>query len=184
MRAAVDSRTRPPSEFGHLVRRFFGSLWPAGPPPRDEAWAADHLLPGEVALWRRMSGPDRRHAVGVARRAAVCLGPAATRPVMAAALLHDVGKIDSGLGAVSRAAVTLAAKAAGGHTAGERWRHRPGMVGRAGRYLCHDAIGARMLGAAGSDGLTVTWAREHHLPPARWTVSEDLAAALKAADDD
>ncbi len=184
MSAVASTRTRRPSEFGHLVRRFFGTLWPAGPPPRDEAWAADHLLPGEVALWRRMSGPDRRHAVGVARRAAVRLGPAATRPVMAAALLHDVGKIDSHLGAVSRAAVTLAARVSGGHTAGERWRQRPGMVGRAGRYLCHDAIGARMLAAAGSDGLTVAWTREHHLPPACWSVSEDLATALKDADDD
>jgi hypothetical protein len=182
--AVASPRTRRPSEFGHLVRRFFGSLWPGGPPMRDDAWATDHLLPGEVALWRRMSGPDRRHAVGVGRRAAVCLGPAATRPVMAAALLHDVGKVDSGLGTVSRAVVTLAAKPSGGHAVGERWRQRPGLVGRAGRYLCHDAIGARMLAAAGSDGLTVTWAREHHLPPSRWTLPEDVATALKAADDD
>jgi hypothetical protein len=182
--AVTGSRARPPSEFGHLVRRFFGSLWPGGPPTRDEEWAALYLLPGEAALWRRMSGPDRRHAVGVARRAAVGLGPAATRPVMAAALLHDVGKVDSGLGPVSRAVVTLAAKASGGHAAGERWRQRPGVAGRAGRYLCHDAIGARMLGAAGSDGLTVTWAREHHLPPGRWTVPEDIGSILKAADDD
>ena len=33
-------------------------------------------------------------------------------------------------------------------------------------------------------GELITWAREHHMPPARWTLSADLANALKAADDD
>jgi hypothetical protein len=58
------------------------------------------------------------------------------------------------------------------------------MVGRVGRYLCHDEIGAGLLAAAGSDGLTVAWAREHHLAPERWTVPAEIARALKAADDD
>jgi hypothetical protein len=57
-------------------------------------------------------------------------------------------------------------------------------VGRAGRYLCHDEIGAGLLADAGSDGLTVAWAREHHLAPERWTVPAEIARALKAADDD
>ena len=41
-----------------------------------------------------------------------------------------------------------------------------------------------MLTVAGSDALTVAWAREHHLPPEQWTVERHLADALKAADDD
>jgi hypothetical protein len=167
----------------HLVRRFFGSLRPGGPGAGDEAWAAGWLLPGETALWRCMSGADRRHAVGVARHAEAALGPRATRPVVAAALLHDVGKIDSGLGPVRRAAATVAGLVAG-HDAAVRWRKRPGARGRVGRYLCHDEIGAGMLASAGSDGLTVAWAREHHLPPARWSVPPDIGQALKAADDD
>jgi HD domain len=167
----------------HLIRRFLGSLRPGGPPAADEAWAAHSLLPGEVALWRRMSGADRRHAVGVARRAAVALGERASRPVVAAALLHDVGKIDSGLGAVARAVATVAAGVAG-HDAARTWSGRRGPVGRAGRYLCHDRIGADLLGAAGSDTLTVAWVREHHLPPDRWSVPADVGAALKLADDD
>jgi hypothetical protein len=167
----------------HLVRRFVGSLRPGGPPAADEAWAARSLLPGEIVLWRRMSGADRRHAVGVARRAAAVLGERATRPVVAAALLHDVGKVDSGLGTVGRAAATVAAGVAG-HDAARRWSGRRGLVGRAGRYLSHDRIGADLLGAAGSDTLTVTWAREHHLPADRWSVAADVGAALKLADDD
>ena len=168
---------------GHLVRRFLGSLRPGGPGPADEAWAAGWLLAGEAALWRCMSGADRRHAVGVARHARAALGPRATRPVVAAALLHDVGKIDSALGPVRRSLATVAGLAAG-HEAALRWRRRGGPWGRVGRYLCHDEIGATLLASAGSDGLTVAWAREHHLPPGRWTVPADVGEALKAADDD
>jgi hypothetical protein len=167
----------------HLVRRFGGSLWPAGPRAADDRWATGHLMPAEVALWRAMTGYDRRHAVGVARRTADALGARATRPVLAAALLHDVGKIHSGLGPVRRALATIAGFA-WGHATVANWRTRRGPAGGAGRYLAHDAIGADMLAAAGSDGLTVTWAREHHLPPERWSVPGDIGAALKLADDD
>ncbi len=155
----------------HLARRFFGSLGSAGPSPEDEAWAVSWLGPGEQALWRRMSGPDRRHAVGVARRVP------GERPVLAAALLHDVGKIDSYLGTWGRAAATAAALFFG------RGRVALGS-GRAARYLRHDQIGAGLLERAGADPLTVAWAREHHLPPDRWTIPADVGAALKAADDD
>ncbi|MGH9228164.1 MAG: hypothetical protein ACRD07_05415 [Acidimicrobiales bacterium] len=168
---------------GHLVRRFFGSLRPGGPSPADDAWAVGRMTPGEAGLWGRMSLPDRRHAVVVARRVDAALGPAATRPVLAAALLHDVGKIESGFGPVRRAAATVAGMV-GGHDAARRWRGREGLVGRVGRYLCHDEIGAGLLGAAGSDALTISWAREHHLPPERWTIAAEVGAALKAADDD
>jgi hypothetical protein len=167
----------------HLVRRFVGSLRPGGPSGADEAWVARILSPEEIRLWRRMRGDDRRHAVGVARRTGQALGPRATRAVLAAALLHDVGKIDSGFGPVRRAVATVAGLV-WGHATATGWRTRRGFVGRTGRYLSHDAIGADMLTAAGSDGLTVTWAREHHLSPERWSLPVDVGAALKLADDD
>lgn len=167
----------------HLAARFFGSLRPGGPPPADEAWVASLLLPGELTLWQRMSGPDRRHAVGVARRTEAVLPPPVARPIVAAALLHDVGKISSGLGPVRRAAATLAGMAAS-HDTATRWQSLAGPLGRTGRYLCHDAIGADLLAAAGSDDLTVAWAREHHLQPDRWTVPAAVGEALKLADDD
>ena len=167
----------------HLGSRFVMSLWPAGPRGVDERWATASLLPTEVVLWRRMGGPDRRHAVGVARRTEASLGAAATRPVLAAALLHDVGKIDSGFGPVRRSLATVAEMVAG-HAAADRWRRQGGIVGRTGRYLCHDRVGADMLREAGSDPLTEAWAREHHLDPARWTVPADVGRALKDADDD
>jgi putative nucleotidyltransferase with HDIG domain len=192
-RAGADAHTahgRPaggrlpsPAQAVHLVRRFAGSLWPGGPSGADEAWVVGLLTPAEEALWRGMPGYDRRHAVGVARRTADALGPRATRPVLAAALLHDIGKLDSGLGPIGRAAATMAALVWGQPTAAG-WRARRGPAGRAGRYLSHDVLGAEMLAAAGSDGLIVTWAREHHLSPERWSVPADIGAALKLADDD
>jgi hypothetical protein len=157
---------------GHLARRFFTSLWPGGPGPADDAWARSFLGEREVTLWQRMSGPDRRHAVAVARR----LGRKELVAVPAA-LLHDVGKVDSGLGPLRRAGVTAAAMAMG------RSRVARGQ-GRAARYLRHDVLGADLLAEAGSDRLTVTWAREHHLPPDHWTVPAALGQALAAADDD
>ena len=167
----------------HLVRRFFGSLRPGGPPPGEEAWAISHLLDGEVRLWRRLSGADRRHAVGVARRVAAALGETADRPLLAAALLHDVGKLDASLGTYGRVVATVSAAVAGRETA-EQWSRSRGFTRRVGLYLRHPALGGDMLALAGSDPLTETWAREHHLPPDRWTLPPELATALKTADDD
>ena len=158
----------------HLIRRFFGSLWPGGPTTADDAWATHHLNAGETLLWRRMPGFDRRHAVGVARRVVAALGPDATRPVVAAALLHDVGKIESGFGVWRRVGATL-------------WvavRGRTRVRGRVATYVDHPRLGAELLRDASSDPLTVAWTAEHHLPSTTWTVPEEVAGALKAADDD
>lgn len=168
----------------HLARRFAGSLWPGGPPADDERWARGHLLAGEIELWERMSGPDRRHAVAVARRTQDELNAGATRPVLAAALLHDVGKVDPALGPYRRSLATVVGMAVGHDTARAWGARRRGVRRRVGRYLTHDAIGAALLADAGSDEVTVRWAREHHLPPERWSVPAEVGAALKAADDD
>ena len=167
----------------HLVGRFLGSLWPGGPRADAEAWARSHLGEGEARLWGRLSGADRRHAVGVARRVEAALGGRATRPVLAAALLHDVGKLDAHLGTYGRVVATLSAAVAG-HESATAWSQSRGFTRRVGLYLRHPELGGDMLALAGSDPLTVTWAREHHLPPERWTLDPEVAAALKAADDD
>ena len=149
----------------------------------ETAWVVEQLLPEEQVLWSRMSGPDRRHAAAVARRVEVVLGHEATRPVLAAALLHDVGKVEAGLRTYGRVIATLSAKAAGPDTA-VTWRRQRGYARRVGLYLQHDQIGGDLLQMAGSDPLTVAWAREHHRPESEWTVPRPTADALKAADDD
>jgi hypothetical protein len=122
----------------HLARRFFGSLSSRPPDPEDEAWAQSHLLTGELGLWRRMSNQDRRHSALVARRF-VEVRPMATRAEIAGALLHDVGKIECGLGTWGRVAATV--------------------VGRRGRrftlYHDHERIGSELAESAGSDPVTV-----------------------------
>ncbi len=165
------------------MRRFFGSLRPGGPSREDVVWVAEQLLPGERVLWSGMPGPDRRHSAAVARRVATALGDDASRPVMAAALLHDVGKTTVGLRTPGRVIATVAAGAAGRERAG-RWADRSGYRGRLGRYLRHDEIGATLLAGVGSDPLTIAWTREHHRPASSWTVPAAVAHVLKAADDD
>jgi hypothetical protein len=122
----------------HLAARFFGSLSSRPPDPGEEEWARSHLLPGELALWRRMSNQDRRHSATVARRF-VAARPQATRAEIAGALLHDVGKIECGLGTWGRVAATV--------------------FGRRGRrftlYHDHERIGADLAQAAGSEPETV-----------------------------
>lgn len=122
----------------HLALRFVTSL--SGHPPDvvEEVWAESNLLPGEVALWRRMSNQDRRHSAKVARRF-VAARPDATRAEIAGALLHDVGKIDCDLGTWSR----VVASVVGGRT--ERFR----------AYHDHEHIGSQLAEAAGSDPATV-----------------------------
>lgn len=171
--------------FPHLARRFFGSLRPGGPSAIDTEWAEAQLLPDEVTLWRSMSRADRRHAAGVARRVEVTLGNEATRPVLAAALLHDVGKTESGLGTYGRVIATISGGVIGRDPDVVRaWTRTRGFTRGVGLYLQHPRIGGDLLAMAGSDPLTVRWAREHHLPEDQWTIDPDLGAALKAADDD
>jgi hypothetical protein len=152
------------------VRRFLGSLSRRAPSAPDEAWASTHLLAAEQPIWAAMAAADRRHAIEVARRLIAEVGPDAPRPVMAAALLHDCGKNDAGLGTVGRVAATLwigfvgRARAARGE-------------GRVARYTRHEPIGAAMLASAGSDPVTVALVGGRPDAPAA------ALAALRAADD-
>jgi hypothetical protein len=170
------------SYLGHLGRRFVSSLSSADPPADDEAWALSRCLPGEQLLWHQMPAPDRRHAIGVARRTESLLGRP-DRAVLAAALLHDVGKIEAGLGTFGRVGATVVG-AGMGRARAAGWAGLPGPMGQVCRYLSHDVRGAALLAVAGSDPLTVAWAREHHRPASRWTVPVPIGEALKAADDD
>lgn len=160
----------------HLAKRFATSLSHRNPDASDEAWVEARLLPEELVLWKRLGSADRRHAIAVARAAVERIGTRAERPVVAAALMHDIGKLESGLGTFGRVAATLGGKARG--------RDRRPANSRFARYLRHDELGAALLAEAGSDPLTVAWAREHHWPEREWTLPTALAAALKAADDD
>ena len=134
----MTDRPNPLATTWHLVARFVSSLPPTPPPVADEVWVDRHLLSGERALWVQLSNQDRRHSAVVARRF-VLARPEATRAEIAGAILHDVGKIECGLGTFGRVLATLA----GPRTAAFR------------AYHDHEEIGAQMARRAGSEWATV-----------------------------
>lgn len=139
----------------HLARRFVTSLSTAPPAAAETEWAVAQFASDDVRpLWERMSAPDRRHSIEVARRF-VERRPTATPDEIAGALLHDVGKIEAGLGTFVRVLATIV----GPRTA--RFR----------TYHDHEAIGARLAAAAGASPATV------ELITGRGPAAEDLRAA-------
>jgi hypothetical protein len=188
----------------HLARRFVGALRPGGPSEADRAWVEGVLEPEEYALWARQPGQDRRHTVEVARgvEAALAGGPYAGDPRWpACALLHDIGKLASGLGVLNRVVATLAERVTGGAVgargmggvppttaagaAKEHEEHR-GLRRRISLYLRHPEVGADMIRLAGGRPEVAHWAAAHHdrarLDPI--LVPGPVVAALVAADND
>jgi hypothetical protein len=172
----------------HLARRFFGSLRTGGPRPADNAWVASVLQPDELALWSQLSNPDRRHSVAVARRVQRVLANGAAdteQRWLAAALLHDVGKVDAGLGTFARVGATLAG-AARGRDQAKSWSTRTGITRKVGLYLRHPELGEARIRDAGGRDEAARWARAHH-EPASWdslAFPADVVTALHDADDD
>ncbi len=166
----------------HLATRFFGSLDKRPLSLDDVDWVRSQLMPAEFALWCRYSFPDRRHTIAVARDVERQLGPDAERPVLAAALLHDIGKIDSDLGTYGRVVATVlgAVLPAVGV---DLLARRRGALGCLGAYLQHNDRGGALLRQAGSHEITVKWASEHELPRDQWTLPPAITTALYAADN-
>ena len=150
----------------HLARRFFQSIADRGPDPLEEVWLLGLLSGAEAALYRRMSAADRSHALRSARCPA--LVDDAQR---VAAALHDVGKIQAGLGTCTRVGATLMGAL-----------FPRGLRGRWADYMDHPRLGAAMLLEAGSAQLTVVWAAEHHIPLEESSLPPEAATALAAAD--
>lgn len=146
--------------FAHLARRFLGSLSrrPVAAPDMD--WVRTILTERELELWTRFGPADRRHTIGVARRF-VERRPRAVRAEIAAALLHDIGKVDLDLGTIGRVVATIVGPR------GERLR----------AYHDHERRGARLLEASGSDALTIALVAGDDSAPS------DVLAALRDADD-
>ncbi len=159
-------------ELRHLARRFFSSRHPAAPSAHDVAVARAVLSETEMDLWLSQAVGDRRHSADVARVLQARVGPGLVPAwVLAAALLHDIGKIDTDLGVAARVVAAVLKLA--------RFGTFPGAIGR---YLHYPQVGAARLSAAGSDPRTVAWAAEHHWSARRWTTPAPWAGHLRDAD--
>ena len=165
----------------HLVRRFFASLRHQTPRAAEEAWLLAMLSPAEAELYRRQPAIDRHHSVNCALAAREQLGARASRAVIVASALHDVGKADTDLATFGRVGATVAGKVVPASRLCA-WEAQPGLRGRMARYAHHDKRGARMLMDAGSHPMVVAWAQEHHEPAASWSIDPAIAQVLFDAD--
>ena len=163
----------------HLARRFLRALWPGRPRSSDVDWVNTVLTPEEQVLWNRLPNHDRRYSIRMARTVDEILAGSAYAGDprwIAIALLHDVGKLDAGLGIPSRIVATVAGSVV---PATRRSRNRLG------RYLRHDDAGAQLIRAAGGREDAARWAAAHHHPDlwAQTGIPEPVMHALAAADD-
>jgi hypothetical protein len=171
----------------HLARRFVRALWPGAPRAEDVAWVAGILDADELELWRALPNHDQRYTIRVARTVDEQLTGtefAGDERWLAAALLHDAGKLDAGLGVVGRSVATVMGAAAGSARV-ERWAHSSGLRRRMAWYLHHDDRGADLIRAVGGRDEAARWAWAHHHRE-RWRASGiplPVAEVLEAADD-
>ena len=168
--------------FWHLVKRFLGSIQQKSISEQDLLWVEEILSQSEMALWKSMPENDQYHSIEVARRVDESLEES-EQTILAAALLHDVGKAISKAEVWIRVLATLLGLITSGRQH-QRWSQRTGIRGKIGQYLCHSIDGALLLKEAGSDSLVVAWAGEHHLPEHQWTINPKIGNLLKSADND
>ena len=151
--------------------------------PVDDDLAAQYLSPPLFALYRRMRRSERLHSLRVLRD---LLAAGHTQPdLLAAALLHDVGKtrypfsLPEKVGVVLVKAIAPRLYRRWGSSVPEGWR-RPFAVS-----VQHPVWGADMAFHAGASPLTATLIRCHAEPPPDGLPEETarLLAFLQAADN-
>ena len=76
----------------YRVAQFFMTFWTSFRPV-DAAYAARHLDPALLRLFRRMSRPEQHHGIAICR--ALEVQGHGDPDLLVAALLHDVGKIQT-----------------------------------------------------------------------------------------
>jgi hypothetical protein len=175
-------------KLAHLSGRFVRALWPGRPRESDVAWVETVLPPATFAHWKLQPSHDCRHTIRVAREVQSRLAGtpyADDRRWLAAALLHDIGKLDARLGVYGRVVATVSGAASNGNLA-EAWSHKRGFTGRVGLYLRHPELGADRIRLADGPEEAAQWAAAHHTP-ASWDtlpIPDPVVDALAAADDD
>jgi hypothetical protein len=151
----------------HLVSRFVGVVTSKRLSPEAQDEVNKILAPDAANLFWDQPAIDQRHAYDVSQRVRSTLGDDAS--ALEAALLHDVGKRHSNLGAVARSLATVFDAT-----------HLP-MPTNWRRYRDHGLLGALDLVAIGADPLAVAFARGTIEPTE--VIDQRVWDALVAADD-
>ena len=161
----------------YRVAQFFRTLWTALQPV-DTAYAAARLSPGLLALFRRMARAEQHHGIAVCRKLEA---RGHTAPdLLAAALLHDVGKTVAPPRIWERVIVVLGehflpAQAARWSAGEPRGLLRHGFVVR----RMHPRWGADLARQAGASPRTVALIARHHSP----SDQDPELTALQIADE-
>ncbi|MEC9338424.1 MAG: HD domain-containing protein [Actinomycetota bacterium] len=166
-------------DFHHLTKRFLGSLTCIKPSPSDESWVEQQLSKNEMELWSAMGRADQTHSIAVARIVEHELPKDKT--AVAAALMHDIGKITTHSTLILRVLAALVQPVSRERL--NRWRSKEGWLPRLAELIEYPQAGSCLLVKAGSDQFVVMWAAQHHLRPEAWTVDPVRATVLRRADN-
>jgi len=160
----------------YRVAQFFTTFWTSFRPV-DVAYAARHLAPALLRLFRRMPRAEQHHGIAICRtlEAQGHTG----RDLLVAALLHDAGKIKSPPRLWDRVIAVLgehfAPQRAARWSLGEpRGLHRGFVVRR-----MHPEWGAMLAEEAGATPRAAALIRRHHEPAG----ADVELAALQATDN-
>lgn len=175
----------------HLVRRAWFSVRPARPLVPEEVDEVRSVLGSEMAdLFDELDERDQRHSYEVLRSIDTSFSTVPIE-VRQAALMHDIGKANLGMGFFGRVLATLLSRSplasrtaavsstppsAGADT---RWRTRLR------DYWCYEELGALRLAELHPPphGVVIAWAREHHLGEGEWSIPVEWGWALQGADN-
>ncbi len=176
----------------YRATQFFHALF-ARVPDAEITQAAHTLTPAAWALFRRQSAQDQQHAWAVyqsLRRAGHT-----NAELLAAALLHDVGKAAAPMPILYRVTAVLMERFTPRALNRLGWAERPvvdsrdlpgGLRRSFVLHVHHPTLGARWAQEAGCSPLTVRLIRRHHRiidgEQAHLTPEDQLLAALQAAD--
>jgi hypothetical protein len=166
------------SRLAYRLRQFWNTLF-APRRPVEAAALLPHLNPAQIVLFRRMQPSEQAHALRALER---LKGAGWSDPdLLAAALLHDVGKVLLPLSLLDRVVVVLGKRFF--RQSIKRWSaDRPDRYSRPFVVAAHHPQwGADLAAQAGASPRAVDLIRRHQdLPP----LDDPLLIALQVADDE
>ena len=171
------------SRLAYRSRQFWNALSSPSKRITNESLLS-HLTPTQLMLFRRMQPSEQAHAYQIFKHLETA--GHVNSDLLAAALLHDVGKILYPLSIFDRIIIVVGKRSLRGTV--RRWAagtphglRRPFVVAEK-----HAEWGADLASQAGANPRTVELIRHHHdlLLPDAGSDTQRLLAALHAADDE